>query len=86
MSSLIKERKHIHKTRGCKAILEFERDSEEHRRAMKALDMAKAIWDIGSYLRGVERYQEEPDDIERIREKYYEILEDYNINMEEILL
>ena len=70
-------------------ILKFDMDDkfgkEAFMRAVKAGDLALAISDIGEYLRGVERYQDPPDDIERIREKFYEILDDNNINLEEIL-
>lgn len=69
-----------------KAILEFNlpEDREEHFRAVKALDMAGCLWDIDQYLRTVYRYQETPDDIEKIREKFYEIMLEHGVNLEEL--
>jgi len=78
-----------------KAILEFDlnetNDISAHKRAVKALDMAIALWDIEQYLRSQTKYapdsmpQEAYDALEKAREKFYEILNDHNIGMDEIL-
>jgi len=78
-----------------KAILEFDlnetNDIFAHKRAVKALDMAIALWDIEQYLRSQTKYapdsmpQEAYDALEKAREKFYEILNDHNIGMDEIL-
>jgi len=78
-----------------KAILEFDLNEPDdvtaHKRAVKSLDMAIALWDIEQYLRSHTKYapdsmpQEAYDALEKAREKFYEILNDHNIGMDEIL-
>lgn len=77
-----------------KAILEFNLSEQEdvaaHKRTVKALDMALVLWDIDQYLRTQVKYnealsQEAHDAFESAREKFYEILNDHNINIDEIL-
>ncbi len=77
-----------------KATLEFDLNEQEdiiaHKRATKALDMALVLWDIDHYLRTQVKYnevltQEAHDAFESAREKFYEILNDHNINIDEIL-
>ena len=77
-----------------KAILEFDlsnsEDIQDYKRANKALDMAIALWDIDQYLRAQTKYNEELtqdayDALATARDKFYEILNERNINMDEIL-
>ena len=77
-----------------KAILEFNLadpdDATDYIRANKALDMAIALWDIDQYLRAETKYNEELtqdayDALAIAREKFYQILNEHNINMDEIL-
>jgi hypothetical protein len=77
-----------------KAILEFNLadpdDATDYIRANKALDMAIALWDIDQYLRAETKYNEELtqdayDALATAREKFYQILNERNINMDEIL-
>jgi hypothetical protein len=78
-----------------KATLEFDlekpEDLEEFKRVTKALDMAIALWDIDQYLRAQTKYapdsmpQEAYDALDQAREKFYQILNERNINMDEIL-
>jgi hypothetical protein len=77
-----------------KAILEFNLNEQEdvaaHKRATKALDMALVLWDIDHYLRTQVKYnealtQEAHDAFDNMREKFYEILNGHNINIDEIL-
>ena len=77
-----------------KAILEFDlsnpEDANDYKRANKALDMAIALWDIDQYLRAETKYNEELtqdayDALATAREKFYQILNERNINMDEIL-
>jgi hypothetical protein len=77
-----------------KAILEFNLadpdDATDYIRANKALDMAIALWDIDQYLRAETKYNEELtqdayDALVTAREKFYQILNERNINMDEIL-
>jgi len=77
-----------------KAILEFDLNEQEdvaaHKRATKALDMALALWDIDHYLRTQVKYnealtQEAHDACESARERFYEILNERNISIDEIL-
>jgi hypothetical protein len=77
-----------------KAILEFDLNEQEdvaaHKRATKALDMALVLWDIDHYLRTQVKYnealtQEAHDAFVSARERFYEILNDHNINVDDIL-
>lgn len=78
-----------------KAILEFDLnepdDVEAHKRAVKSLDMAIALWDIDQYLRAQTKYapdsmpQEAYDALLEAREKFYQILNERGINMDKIL-
>ncbi len=78
-----------------KAILEFDLsnpdDVTDYKRVNQALDMAIALWDIDQYLRTQTKYapdsmpQEAYDALSEAREKFYQILNERNINMDEIL-
>jgi hypothetical protein len=77
-----------------KAILEFDLsnpdDVNDYKRTNQALDMALALWDIDQYLRAETKYNEELtqdayDALATAREKFYQILNEHNINMDEIL-
>ena len=78
-----------------KAILEFDLtnpdDVTEYKRVNKALDMAIALWDIEQYLRAETKYapdsmpQEVYDALDKVRDKYYEIINEHNISIDEIL-
>jgi len=77
-----------------KAILEFDLsnpdDTTDYKRVNKALDMAIALWDIDQYLRAETKYNEELtqdayDALATAREKFYQILNERGINIDEIL-
>ena len=50
----------------------------------KAGDMASSLWAIEQYLRYVDRH-ETGDDIEKIREEFYEILTQHDINLDNLI-
>lgn len=78
-----------------KAILEFDlsqpEDVDAHKRAVKSLDMAMALWDIThNTKKGLEwamegKEMDKYDALEMIYEKIYEILQEHNINTDELL-
>lgn len=78
-----------------KAILKFDLnepdDIHAHKRAVKALDMALVLWDIDQYFRSQLKYNEEGlteeayAALEKAREKFYEVLGDHNVNIDEML-
>lgn len=78
-----------------KAILEFDLDNPDdqsaHMRAVKALDLAICLWDIDQYLRAQTKYapdsmpQEAYDALSEARERFYQILNERGIDMDEIL-
>ena len=77
-----------------KAILEFDlsnpEDIQDYKRTNKTLDMAVALWDIDQYLRSETKYnenltQDAYDALATARDKFYEILNERNIDMDEIL-
>jgi hypothetical protein len=59
-------------------------DNLEHNRAFHASNMAFALWDISQYLRKVDRH-DTGDDIEKIRETFYVILNDRDINLDNLI-
>jgi hypothetical protein len=71
-----------------KAILEFNLDDNDermaHLRAIKSTSMAVALWDIDQLLRNKTK-NEDNEIIENLREEIVDILNDYNINLDELL-
>jgi hypothetical protein len=78
-----------------KATLEYDLsdpdDVMEHKRAVKSLDMAMALWDIvHNTKKGLEWSMEgkeidKYDALELVYEKIHEILDDHNINTDELI-
>ena len=80
-----------------KAILEFNLDDHEdemaHLRAIKALDMALALWDMDQYFRSQMKYGnndcELSDDaykaLEEAREELREFMSSRGINLDELI-
>jgi len=69
-----------------KAILKYNlpEEEKEFNRAARATDMALALVDIEQYFRNVEKY-ETKESIEQIREKFYNILTSYDINLDNLI-
>jgi len=71
-----------------KAILEFNlpEDKYEWENAIRADAMYLALWDLSQELRTLWKYEELSDDewkmVERIRDKFHEILSEHNINLD----
>jgi len=61
-------------------------DKHEWENAMRADAMFCALWDVSQELRTLWKYEELSDDewkmVERIRDKFYEILSEHNINLD----
>ena len=76
-----------------KATLEFNLDEHEdqvaHLRAVKALDMALALWDMDQYLRGLIKHGDLDhtvyDALQAARDKLYEIKSKHSIDLDELL-
>lgn len=78
-----------------KAILEFDLNEPEdvvaHKRAVKALDLILALWDMDQYLRSQTKYAPDSmssevwDALADVREKLHEIKTEYNISFDELL-
>jgi hypothetical protein len=66
-------------------------DVMEHKRAVKSLDMAMALWDIvHNTKKGLEwsmegKEMDKYDTLEMVYEKIYEILDNHNINTDELI-
>lgn len=79
-----------------KAILEFDLndpdDRQSHLRAIKALDMAGALWDITHNTKKNLEWDIEDKNLDKyevlelVFDKIYEILESHNINTDELLI
>ena len=69
-----------------KAILEFNfpDDDEDYRRANAASDLCSFIFSFESYLRGQLKYADIPDDIDKISETWFDLLNKNNIDLEKI--
>jgi hypothetical protein len=71
-----------------KAILEFNlpEDKYEWENAMRADAMYSVLWDLSQELRTLWKYEELSEEewnmVERIRNKFYEILGDNQINLD----
>ena len=67
-----------------KATLEFNLPEEQGEWSIhkQADNVYMALVEIEQYLREVDRYQEEKDDIGKIRERYYTIINGYNISLD----
>ena len=77
-----------------KAILEFNMDEIDdvtaHKRAIKSLDMILALSDFDNHLRSELKYNDnlsevEYDLLDRTREKLYQIMNDHNVSIDELL-
>lgn len=75
-----------------KVRLEFDTDSEnfdrcEYNQVMKASDMASVIWDMEQAVRCWYKYptDTEPLTADTLHDKFYEILTDNNINIDDIM-
>jgi hypothetical protein len=78
-----------------KATLEYDLSDPDdvmaHKRAVKSLDMAMALWDIvHNTKKGLEWSMEgkeidKYDALELVYEKIHEILDDHNINTDELI-
>ena len=71
-----------------KARLTFDlpQDKYEWENAMRADAMFCALWDLSQELRTLWKYEELSEEewnmVERIRDKFYEILQEHNINLD----
>jgi hypothetical protein len=78
-----------------KAILEFNLNEPDdiiaHKRAVKSLDLTLALWEIiHNTKKGIEWSMEEKeidkyDALELVYKKIYEILDEHNINIDELI-
>ena len=73
-----------------KAILKYDLPEEQDLFLSAALssELVSALWEISQYLRGEVKYKEraEWDDAEKIKDKFYEILGDNNIDLDKLLI
>ena len=78
-----------------KAILEFDLDNPDDRRAhfrcIKSMDMACALFDITRNLKGVlqQRFENNPQNRNELDEVFKEIqsyMDEYSINVEELII
>ena len=69
-----------------KANLEFNLNEPEdvmaHLRCTKALDMALALWAFSNRLRSIEKHGSGNEDI---FQEFYDILEEYDLNIEKLI-
>jgi hypothetical protein len=77
------------------AILKFDLndsdDTRAHLRAVKALDMALALWDMDQYLRSQIKYapdsipSEVYDALQETRDELYRIMSKHSVNLDELI-
>jgi hypothetical protein len=72
-----------------KAVLKFDLNEEDdvlaHKRCVKALDMALALWDIDQHLRSEAKYKDN-EVAEEIRERLHEIMSEHGIIFDDIIV
>ena len=78
-----------------KAILEFDLNEQDdivaHKRAVKALDLCLALWDVDQYLRAQTKYAPDsmPEDVfialSKAREEFYDIMNEHSVSLDELL-
>jgi hypothetical protein len=61
-------------------------DVAAYERCNKSLDLALALWDFSNKLRSISKYGTGEEDVDSISKDFYEILEEYNINLEKLIL
>ena len=66
-----------------KLIFDLPDDKQEFNLANSALDLCSFIWDFQQYLRGQWKY-DGTDDIEKIYNKFSEIKENHNIDLDKL--
>ena len=59
-------------------------DPEDIKRAVKALDLCLCLWDIDQHLRSEYKYGDN-EAAYAIREKVYEIMNQYDINLDSLI-
>jgi len=77
-----------------KAIIEFDLSDPDdiiaHKRATKSLDLCLSIWDIEQYLRSKLKHESlsstEYTFLEKIQEDFYNILDKYHVNLDELII
>jgi len=73
-----------------RAKLIFDLDSMDdlaaYERCNKSLDISLALWDFSQKLRSISKYGTGEEDVESISKDFYDILEEYNINLEKLIL
>jgi len=76
-----------------KAILEFNLDEPvdeaAHMRAVKATDMAVVLWDMDQYLRGLIKYGELDESVDKAlqeaRDKLHQLMSERVVDLDELL-
>ena len=71
------------KQKAMKVIIIYDTE-EEAKRALKSTDLCDFISTYQHYLRSQHKYADPPDDIEKIYEKWFEILSDCSIDLDDI--
>lgn len=78
-----------------KAVLEFNLDDEHddmlHRQCVNAKGMVLSLWDIAQHMRSITKYapdsmsQETYDELMKVRNEINEIMNGYNISLDDLL-
>ena len=66
-----------------KRILVFNNDEQnEFEIVSRGMAWALTLWDLDQYLRNQLKYGDAPDDLQVVRDKLHELLEDRNLSLE----
>ena len=72
-----------------KATLKFDLNEQDdvlaHKRCVKSLDMAIALWEVDQYLRSESKYKDN-EIAYKIREKLYEIMSDHGLSFNDLIV
>ncbi len=61
-------------------------DVVAYERCNKALDLSLALWDFSNKLRSISKWGSGEEDVESISKDFYDILQEYNINLEKLII
>lgn len=62
-------------------------DITSARRAMASVNMALALWDLGNDYRAWQKYGDSDTvDLEKLRDNYFDTLNKYHLNLDELLM
>lgn len=67
-----------------KLIYTLPEEDDLFKRAVKSDKLCETLWDYSQYLRSQLKYSENPDTLDKARDKFHELMRDNDINLDEL--